>query len=101
MSIVEFIESLKKSGPPHGLDPLLLALWYDAKGDWEKSHSIIQDIETKDAALIHAYLHRKEGDQWNATYWYSRAGTKKTIGSLEDEWKSLLHKFIRNQKDTK
>jgi hypothetical protein len=100
MSIVEFIESLKKPNPPAGLDPLLLALWYDAKGDWQKSHSIIQDIETKDAALTHSYLHRKEGDQWNAAYWYSRAGTQKPNGSLEEERKSLLHKFLLNLKAT-
>ena len=94
MSIVEFMESLKKSNPPTGLDPLLLALWFDAKGDWEKSHSIIQEIETKDAAVIHAYLHRKEGDQWNADYWYKRSSLLCPDISLQQEWEKLATKFL-------
>ena len=94
MSIVEFIESLKKSSPPSGLDPLLLALWYDAKGNWEQSHSIIQDIETKEAALIHAYLHRKEGDEWNSDYWYKRSGYPRPDASLEQEWEKLVLRYL-------
>lgn len=96
MSIVEFMESLKKPNPPAGLGPLLMALWYDAKGDWEKSHSIIQDIDTKDAALIHAYLHRKEGDECNADYWYKRSGHLNPDTSLEQEWEKLVLKFLSN-----
>ncbi len=72
---------------------MLLALWYDAKGDWEKSHEIVQDIDNKEAALIHAYLHRKEGDTGNADYWYHRAGTKRTNQTIEEEWESLVDRF--------
>ena len=60
----------------------------------KKSHEIVQDIDTKEAALIHAYLHRKEGDDWNADYWYHRAGTKRTNHSIEEEWDSLVARFI-------
>jgi len=93
MSIEEFKSSLDRKNPPAGLDKLLLALWYDAKGDWKTSHAIIQDIDTKDAALIHAYLHRKEGDIGNAKYWYSIASVKKPDNSLEDEWQKLVEQF--------
>ncbi len=93
MTAEEFHSTLKQNEPPDGLDSLLLALWYDAKGDWEKSHAIVQDMDTKEAALIHAYLHRKKGDDWNADYWYQRAGTKRTNHSKEEEWDSLVERF--------
>jgi hypothetical protein len=94
MTIEAFKTSLDENNPPEGLDQKLLALWYDAKGDWQKSHAIIQDIESKDAALIHAYLHRKEGDLWNADYWYQRAGSKRPGVSLDEEWNNLLSSFL-------
>ena len=94
MTIAEFNSTLNQNEPPVSLNPLLMALWYDAKGDWKKSHEIVQDIDTKEAALIHAYLHRKEGDDWNADYWYQRAGTKRTNHSIEEEWDSLVARFI-------
>lgn len=89
-----FVKSLNGEFPPPGLNPLLLALWHDAKGHWEKSHNIISEIETKDAALIHAYLHRKEGDIWNADYWYRQAGEKRKDVTLEEEWKSLVQNIL-------
>lgn len=75
--------------------PNLLALYHDKQGDWESSHTIIQDVDTKDAALIHAYLHRKEGDLWNADYWYRRAGSKRRDISLDMEWEELVKKFLK------
>jgi hypothetical protein len=95
MTIADFNESIHRKQPPANLGPILLALWYDGKGDWEKSHQIIQDIETKDAAWIHAYLHRKEGDDFNAAYWYQRAGRLVPTESLEEEWRSLVDYFTR------
>jgi len=90
MTIEEFKSSLEEKNPPEGLNQMLLALWYDAKGDWEKSHAIVQDIDTREAALIHAYLHRKEGDDWNADYWYRRAGGKRTDETLNEESEKLI-----------
>lgn len=94
MTYEEFTASLTHDDPPADLLPLLLALWYDGKGDWEMSHNIAQDIETNDGAQIHAYLHRKEGDNWNADYWYRRAGTDRPSLSLEEEWESLVEKHL-------
>jgi len=95
MTLEEFKSSLTSTIPPEGLSPELKALWYDAKGDWEKSHSIIQDIESKDASLIHAYLHRKEGDDWNAGYWYRKAEINPTDISLPDELDQLIIKLLK------
>jgi hypothetical protein len=94
MTIAEFKESLSKQSPPSGISGYLNALWHDAKGNWEKAHQIIQDIEDKNAAWIHAYLHRKEGDIWNADYWYNRAGKKRPDVSLEQEWQSISEEFL-------
>ena len=94
ISSEEFISSIKNDSPPNDISLLLEALWYDAKGDWESAHEIAQEIENCSGALLHAYLHRKEGDQSNARYWYSHAGSKPFKGSLEEEWQSLLQRFI-------
>ena len=60
-----------------------------AKGDWSRAHEIVQDEEGRDAAWVHAYLHRKEGDLANAGYWYRRAGKPACKTSLEDEWEAI------------
>jgi hypothetical protein len=73
---------------------IILALWYDGNGDWKKAHDQVDQLAGKDAARIHAYLHRKEGDQWNAEYWYRRAGVAVYQGTLEEEWKSLLNVYL-------
>jgi hypothetical protein len=69
-------------------------MWHDAKGDWNKAHSIIQNIEDKKAAWVHAYLHRKEGDIGNADYWYRRAGKTRANGSLENEWEIIVKELL-------
>ena len=91
MTIDEFKTSNKV---PPGISVYLQSLWYDSKGDWDKSHTIIQAMEDKNAAWIHAYLHRKEGDMWNADYWYNRAGKKRPPVSLEQEWENLVKVFL-------
>ncbi len=94
MDPVKFQESLSQSSPPPGISEHLRSLWYDAKGDWEKSHEIIQDIEDANAAWIHAYLHRKEGDTWNADYWYRRAKKTRPAISLEEEWLVIVKAML-------
>ena len=69
------------------------ALKADKDGDWSKAHEIVQDLQTTEAAWIHAYLHRKEGDEWNAGYWYKRAGKEFYAGSLKEEWSALWEYF--------
>ena len=80
--------------PPQNISVYLQALWFDAKGNWEKAHELIQDIPDKNASWIHAYLHRKEGDIWNADYWYSKAGKKRPSLSLEAEWANIAESFL-------
>ena len=94
MNYSEFRNSLSGEIPPEGLSDLLLALWHEARGDWEKAHNIVQDIHSGDASWIHAYLHRKEGDQGNAAYWYQRAGKTMPKLSLEKEWEEIVKEIL-------
>ena len=94
MGLSEFKKSLAGSQPPSNGSVYLQALWRDAKGDWEGAHQLIQDMNDARAAWIHAYLHCKEGDIWNADYWYHKAGKKRPSLSLEDEWEDLVTSFL-------
>jgi hypothetical protein len=80
---------------PIGLTPPLQAMWRDAQGDWESAHRIAQDDESREAAWVHAYLHRREGDIGNAGYWYARAGRPAHRGSLESEWEEIVGALLR------
>jgi hypothetical protein len=96
MDYDEFIKSLTANQPPSKISSELKALWYDGKEDWESSHNVAQDIDNKNGSWIHAYLHRKEGDIFNARYWYSKAGKNEPANmSLKEEWESLVKNFIR------
>ena len=72
---------------------MLTSLWYDAKGDWEKAHAQVDNLKDIGSAWVHAYLHRKEGDLWNADYWYAKANKTRPNISLEEEWESLVEAF--------
>lgn len=91
-----FISSVKTKKQLEGLPPPLRALWLDGAGDWEEAHAAVQDEHTRAAASVHAYLHRKEGDLWNARYWYKRAGKKPFDGTLLAEWEMLVREFLRS-----
>ncbi|CAL1518017.1 hypothetical protein [Chitinophaga sp. MM2321] len=94
MDFTGFTTSLKENECPSHLSVYLEALWYAGKGDWQKAHTLIEDLPDRKAARIHAYLHRMEGDIGNADYWYSRAGEKRPPESLEKEWASLVQRYL-------
>jgi hypothetical protein len=85
----EFKASLAAATPP-ALPPPLLALWHDAKSDWDGAHKCVDTSGEADAMWVHAYLHRKEGDLGNADYWYARAGKAPARGALETEVAAIL-----------
>jgi len=90
MDITRFKDSLKHDTPPIGLSVQLEALWYDGRGDWNRAHDLINDLDDIQSAHVHAYLHRKEGDLWNADYWYRRAKRQRPATTLEEEWQALV-----------
>ena len=89
-----FNKSLSGNAPPPGLAPVLSALWWAKKGDWDAAHRIVMDDDGRDAAWVHAYLHRVEGDLGNAGYWYRRAGQPVATGSLQAEWDKIVSALI-------
>lgn len=96
MKISEFKSSLTAPNPPEGISSQLEALWFDGKGDWKSAHDLADGPADKLSARIHAYLHRKEGDIWNADYWYRRAGEIRPDISLEAEWEMLVNRILKS-----
>lgn len=95
MTFSEFNQTLTDNEPCQNISEILEALWHEAKGDWESAHTIAQNKEgVLSYDRIHAYLHRKEGDNWNANYWYRRAKTTMPNMSLEEEWTFLVEKEL-------
>ena len=94
MDLATFKQSLQQATPPEGLTPALQALWWDGKGDWDKAHRLVMDEHSKAAAWVHAYLHRVEGDDGNAGYWYRQAQKKPATGALDDEWQAIAKALL-------
>jgi hypothetical protein len=90
MTITEFADS---DGQFH--QSALRALWYAGRGEWDQAHEIAQSEDSHDAAWIHAYLHRTEGDLNNANYWYRRAGRPAQTGDLHAEWEAIVMELLK------
>lgn len=89
MNIDAFEQSLQAETPPKGLNLALQALWHEAKGNWDAAHEAAQAQDDDAGAWVHAYLHRVEGDQGNAGYWYRRAGKPHATSDLKQEWREI------------
>ena len=95
MTLDDFQKSLADAKPPAELTRALAGLWWDAKGDWKLAHESAQQDEGPEGSWVHAYLHRKEGDQSNAEYWYSRAGKPVCREPVDAEWLSIVRGLLR------
>ena len=98
MSPADFKTSLSGAAPAPGLDAPLAGLWWAAKGNWDQAHKIVQDETSADAAWVHAYLHRVEGDLGNAGYWYRQASQPVAKDSLEAEWERIVSALLGSGK---
>jgi hypothetical protein len=94
MTPAELLAPTSSTAPPPGLTPALQALWWAARGDWDKAHKIVMEEEGAEAAWVHAYLHRVEGDLPNARYWYRTAVRPVASGALEAEWKAIVAELL-------
>lgn len=103
-------------------------LWLDSAirvyfDDLDGAHSALQSLEGQPFAdYLHGIIHRREGDFWNANYWFRRAseiGSKMTIDpealtkrvesgrsvteelrkELLDEWATLVKLYLQSKKD--
>jgi hypothetical protein len=95
MDVASFRASLAADAPPDVLSPPLIALWWAAKGEWDRAHQVAQDEDNPTGAWVHAYLHRVEGDLSNAGYWYRRAQREAQTGPLEAEWETIAADLLQ------
>ncbi len=94
MNYDEFILTIENDEMPSNLPLFLQALWYDAKGNWNKAHELIDSLDDKNSCWVHAYLHRKEGDISNADYWYRRANKQRPSATLQNEWQDITMQLL-------
>ncbi|WP_158979394.1 hypothetical protein [Cellulophaga sp. L1A9] len=94
INYTEFKYALEQNTPEINWPEGLKALWYVAKDDWQNSHAIAQDLHTPLGSWIHGYLHRKEGDAFNAGYWYKQAGKTYPTINLEDELQEIVESIL-------
>jgi len=99
MRLTDFRRSLAQETPPSGLGDCLEALWWAGKRDWERAHAIAQELEGPNAAWVHAYLHRVDGDLQNARYWYVRAKRVMPASPLEQEWAEIAESLLQDRPD--
>jgi hypothetical protein len=94
VTMAEFKASLSGAVPAPDLNAPLSALWWAAKGGWDRAHELVQNEGTSDAAWVHAYLHRVEGDLGNAGYWYRRSARPVADCPLETEWERIASALL-------
>lgn len=94
MDLQGFTASLDAAAPPSGVSRALEALWYEAKGEWDRAHRLAQSVTTADGAWVHAYLHRVEGDASNAAYWYRRAERPVSHLPTREEWAAIVEALL-------
>jgi hypothetical protein len=94
MDLEAFRRSLAASEPPPEAGRALAALWRAARGEWEPAHELAQAQDDAEGAWVHAHLHRIEGDEANAGYWYRRAGKPHSAAPLEEEWAAIAEALL-------
>ncbi|CAM4244781.1 hypothetical protein [Zobellia nedashkovskayae] len=91
----DFEQTLTGSTPPMDWSEALKAMWFAANDNWEASHDIAQEMFNEMGSWIHAYLHRVEGDEFNAGYWYRKAGRSFPKISLGQEQKEITEYLLK------
>ncbi|TWR29602.1 hypothetical protein FPZ43_06980 [Mucilaginibacter pallidiroseus] len=94
-TLPDFKATMQSAQPDSAFSVQLKSLWYDGKGNWQQAHDLIDQLTDQPSAWVHAYLHRKEGDTWNADYWYRRASKARPAVSLDEEWEQLVLHFLQ------
>ena len=86
---------LTGSSPPADVDVALRALWWVGKGNWAEAHRLVALHENDPGCnLVHAHLHRIEGDAGNARYWYARSDRSTADLPLDAEWDAIARHLL-------
>ncbi|WP_020568277.1 hypothetical protein [Neolewinella persica] len=89
-----FLSSLTDPAPPEGCRTEIAAIWWLKNRNWQLAHDLIDEAPGRDAAWIHALLHRMEGDQPMASYWYARAGRSAPENTIGQELALMMDHFL-------
>ena len=79
--LTDYFSSVKT---PAAIQPLLRSaalLWHD---HLDASHTLSQDIGTRDGSWLHGIMHRREPDYGNAKYWFHRVGQHAAFPQLAE-----------------
>jgi hypothetical protein len=61
MTFQEFKQTVELKELPKNVSQNLIALWYDANGDWDHAHEIVQETAGFEAiGFMHTYIEKKE-----------------------------------------
>ena len=88
-SLEESFASAHLAGNRADLIRAAVLLWHDHH---DAAHSIVQDIEDQDGSYIHAILHRREPDYFNAKYWFRRVGQHPCFAELARRATDILQR---------
>lgn len=97
MTYDEFLQQIENGAALDQLSSPLLALAAEKRGDWHEAHRLCQDAGEGNGAWVHAYLHRVEGDNSNAAYWYNRANQPVAKTSTKEEWETIARTLLEQE----
>ena len=86
MDLTAFRDSLKDSTPPAGHEQGAAGTMARCQRRLGSCPHAGPGYTRSGRRWVHAYLHRVEGDESNAGYWYGRAEKPHCQTSLEEEW---------------
>jgi hypothetical protein len=75
------VESVLRNSPELRGSLTEAGIWLLA-GDLNRSHEVSQKWETREGSYWHGIMHRREGDFWNAKYWFRKVGPHPVIEQL-------------------
>lgn len=89
MNKEHFLRVLEEDQPSPEMSEPQKVLWLIKHDQWDKAHETVQEKKDEISCLLHGYLHDMEGDHWNASYWYRRAGHE-LPERMPDKWQYLI-----------
>lgn len=96
----QFLRVLDESQPDQDMTEHQKVLWLIHHDQWNEAHEIVQENNDEISCLLHGYLHDMEGDHWNASYWYRRAGHKEMPERMPDKWQYLIDAVLESGRQT-
>ena len=98
------VQSLQELLKSEKFSPKIRSSLWLLVGELDRSHELSQEIHDADGSFLHGIMHRREGDFWNAKYWFKKVGKHpifrdlaKDIGSEKGGTSSLEQLLVHNQ----